>query len=240
MPRCAASRCVKWVRWRSKPRGLSGRARQPAQVRRIARQRAQNLQNPACPRLRCVSHMKWSRQIAFAGKRAPTMPAGPSPWVRPRSAAPPLAHSRLKPVPQSAPGGSVGPASAEKRPLDTPSILRCGTCRFPSYSRSHNSHAVFPWDRLQPGRGQPVHHRFSGVAPSAFPAKTGPTVRTRCFSGTGISREEASLYILDSPAWHLAHSRLKPVPQCGRGGSVGPASAGKRPAGTSSILRRGT
>ena len=179
MPRCAASRCVKWVRWRSKPRGLSGRARQPAQVRRIARQLAQNLQEPACPRLRCVSHLKWSRQIAFAGKRAPTMPAGPSPWVRPRSAAPPLAHSRLKPVPQSARGGSVG--------------------------------------RLQPGRGHWVHPRFSGVAPAAFPAKAGPTVRTWCFSGTGFSREEAIGYTLDSAVWHLPLSRLKPVPQFARG-----------------------
>ena len=208
MPRCAASRCVKWVRWRSNPPGLPGRPWQSAQVCRIARQRAQNLQEPACPRLRCVSHLKWSRQIAFAGKRAPTMPAGPSPWVRPRSAAPPLAHSRLKPVPQSARGVSVGLASAGKRPLDTPSILRCGTCGFPGYSRSHNPRAVVQWDRLQPGRGQPVHPRFSGVAPSAFPAKAGPTIRARWFSGTGFSREEAIGYTLDSAVWHLPLSRL--------------------------------
>ena len=46
---------------------------------------------------------------------------------------------------------------------------------------------VFLWDRLQPGS-------------------------TRCFCGTGFSREKASMSNVNFAVWRMMSSRLKPVP----------------------------
>jgi hypothetical protein len=80
------------------------------------------------------------------------------------------------------------------------------------------------WDRLQPGRGQFGRHQVCSVPPDAFPAKAGPTVRAkinptgcmRCLSGTGFSREEASLAAIKFAVCLPTPSRLKPVPLCRR------------------------
>ncbi len=89
------------------------------------------------------------------------------------------------------------------------------------------------------GRGQHENPRFRCVASDAFPAKAGPTMCTRSVSGTGFSREETSTNTRDFAAWHPTPSRLKAVLQCARGQSVGLALAGKRPARTHAISRRG-
>ena len=51
----------------------------------------------------------------------------------------------------------------------------------------------------------------------AFPAEAGPTKCTRCVSGTGFSREEASGSALNFAACPPTPSRLKPVPLIARG-----------------------
>jgi hypothetical protein len=73
--------------------------------------------------------------------------------------------------------------------------------------------AIIQWDRLRPGRGQHGHPRFRSVPTDAFPAKAGPTKNTQFSSGTGSSREEASMDTLDFAVGRKTLSRLKPVLQ---------------------------
>ena len=48
------------------------------------------------------------------------------------------------------------------------------------------------------------------MTPDVFPAKASPTVDMHFHSGTGFSREEASLHTLNPAARHPTSSRLKP------------------------------